>query len=85
MLRFTSKCSLLLLAVMPRWAYAELKCSGGGFFLYDESKCHVEDVNFVFKAELDECRGNENYVSDLDARWVECRRCRAPWRLLRCP
>ena len=64
MLRFTSKCSLLLLAVMPRWAYADLECDSGGA-LYDPSKCRVEDVNLVFEAEFDDCYSrNYNYVSD---------------------
>ena len=47
MLRFTSKCSLLLLAVMPRWAYADLECDGDGS-LIDKSECRVGDVNRVF-------------------------------------
>ena len=64
MLRFTSKCSLLLLAVMPRWAYADLECDIGGG-LYDPSECRVEDVNRVFRGKLDECFGSGyNYVSD---------------------
>eukprot|EP00729_Bicosta_minor_P006277 gene6277-2743_t len=63
MLRFTSKCSLLLLAVMPRWAYAEFECTGGAY-LIDKSKCRVQDVNRVFEGRLDYCvfRPNSNYA-----------------------
>eukprot|EP00729_Bicosta_minor_P014372 gene14372-11431_t len=54
MLRFTSKCSLLLLAVMPRWAYADLECRSSGY-LFDPSECHVEEMNRVFEGDLDGC------------------------------
>ena len=67
MLRFTSKCSLLLLAVMPRWAYADLECDSDGWligYLIDPSKCHVEDVNRAFGVEVDKCWATNNYVSD---------------------
>ena len=63
MLRFTSKCSLLLLALMPRWAYAEFECTSAGT-LFDRSKCHVQDVNRVFEGDLDRCATSVNYVSD---------------------
>lgn len=74
MLRFTSKCSLLLLAVVPRWAYAEFECGGNdGNYLMDPAECRVEEVNRVFGAELDYCYSSVtssdlNYVSDVDAR-----------------
>ena len=60
MLRFTSKCSLVLLAVMPRWAYAELECAGAAPI--DLSKCRVVDVNRVFQGSLDRCSTSFNYL-----------------------
>lgn len=96
MLRFSSKCSLVLLAVMPRWAFAEFECKVSTYrykdyyFLRDPSGCREEEVNRVFEIStfngLDKCfAGFGNAVSDVDARCVECRLSRAPWWSLRCP
>ena len=61
MLRFTSKCSLLLLAVMPRWVYADLECTSNGVLM--SAVCRVVDVNRVFAGRLDECILGLNFVS----------------------